>query len=83
MIHIGDEAGLFRLPVELRAGARARCRRVGACEHREPAEVLGRLFGRLRDHGNVQSAADYLGDRLERHTLFGNCVERSLFGAAL
>ena len=83
MIDVGDEPGLFRLPVELRAGTRARSRDVDACEHREPAEVLGRLFGRLRDDRNVQAPADHLGDLLERHALFGDRMEGAPLRAAL
>src|SRR5271170_3304831 len=75
VIEICDEPRLVRLPLELRAGARARCRDVHACEHREPAKVLGRLFGGLCDDGNAQTAADYFGDRFERHALLSKGME--------
>jgi hypothetical protein len=45
VIDIRDQPRLFRPPAELRAGACARGRSVNAREHREPAEVLGRLGG--------------------------------------
>src|SRR5580692_4723281 len=69
MVHVDDEPRLLRLPFQLRAGARARCRRIDAGEHGEPAEMFGRLLGRLRNHGNVQAATDHRSDLLEGHTL--------------
>jgi hypothetical protein len=83
VIDIGDEPGLFRLPLQLGASARAQCRGVHACEHREPSEVLGRLFGRLRDDWDVQAAADYLCHHFERHALFGDGMERATGGSPL
>ena len=43
VIEIRDEPRLLRLPPEPRSGARARRRQIHACEHREPAEMFGRL----------------------------------------
>src|SRR5271168_11682 len=82
MIDIGNQARLFRLPVELRAGARARGRSVDACEHREPTKMLGRLCGRLRDNRNVEAATNHLGDLLERHALLGYGMEVASFRTA-
>ena len=55
-----------------------RCPRTG-----EPAEMLGRLFRRLRDDRNIQAAADHLRDLLERHAFFGDGVKRAALRAAL
>jgi hypothetical protein len=81
VIDVGDEPRLFGSPVQQRPGPLARGRGIYACECRKPAEVPGRLFGRLRDDRNVQTAAEHLGDRLERHALFGNGMEVALRAA--
>ena len=45
--------------------------------------MLGRFFVRLRYDRNVEAAADHLGDFLERHALFGNCMKVPSHRAAL
>jgi len=60
MVEIGDQPGPCRAPSHLFLGLRARSRIIHRREMREPAEVLGRLFGRLADHRDIQAAPDHM-----------------------
>lgn len=62
MIDVGDEARPNRLPPEQGPGPFAPGRAVDGREPGEPAEMLRRLLGRLRDDRNVQAPTDRLGD---------------------
>lgn len=69
---VGHEPAMDRHPAEPFAGERARGRGVQADEHGEKAEVLGRVFGCLVGHGQVQASTDDLGQLPDRSAFFAH-----------
>ena len=51
-----------------------RGRAVDSNEMREPAKVVGGLFGRFADQGHIQASRDYRSNVSERHAFIGNSV---------
>ena len=74
LVEIGDQPRpVGRHPSRSRVSA-LEAGRSHAGEHREPAEMLGGLLGRLGDDRYLQATADGLGDLPQRHALFRDRV---------
>src|SRR5215472_7550822 len=83
MLKIGDQPGLLRLPTQLFLSQSAGRSVIQREEMPDPAKMAGCLLRRLRNHGHVETAADYLSDLTNRSTFVGDAMKRGCRGSLL
>lgn len=70
VLEVGDEAGSGGVPSQRFPCMSAGGRNIPSNKRREPAKMVGRLFGCEGDHGHLKTSTDGFSDVADGHTPF-------------